>query len=30
MPNKQKKAFRTFDGPLTPQSAEELLKKKKQ
>jgi hypothetical protein len=30
MPNKQKKAFRTFDGPLTNQAAEELLKKKKQ
>jgi hypothetical protein len=29
MSNKQKKAFKTFDGPLTQQSAEELLKKKK-
>jgi hypothetical protein len=29
MSNKQKKAFKPFDGPLTQQSAEELLKKKK-
>ena len=30
MSNKQKKAFRTFDGPLSAAAAEELAKKKKQ